>query len=112
MMKNNSTREQGLGDMKNSYSPVPYVYRELIEEQRGNGGKIFFFDKDDKVDCLEGTVVGMEELPPDGLFVLMNPAARIRIDRVITVFGRPGPAFDEYDAFANACLSCTGGYDL
>jgi hypothetical protein len=39
----------------------------------------------------------------------MEPEMRIRVDRIITVFGKPGAAFDEYDAYANACLSCTGG---
>ena len=35
--------------------------------------------------------------------------AMIRIDRIITLFGKPGAAYDEYDAFANACMDCSGG---
>jgi hypothetical protein len=37
------------------------------------------------------------------------PGEQVRLDRIITINGKPGPAFDEYDNYANACLSCQGG---
>jgi hypothetical protein len=100
--------------METSYSPVQYDYREIIEDQIGKGtqGKVFFFDKDNRVDSVEGKVIRLEEIAGKGLFIALDPPAQIRIDRIITLFGKPGAAFDEYDAYANACLSCTGGYDL
>jgi hypothetical protein len=100
--------------MATSFSPVQYVFREVIEEEiaKHTQGKIFFFDDNDKVDSAEGTVVKMEEIPRQGIFIFLESDRRIRIDRIITLFGKPGAAFDEYDSFANQCLSCTGGWEI
>jgi hypothetical protein len=100
--------------MASSFSPVQYVYREVIEEQiaKGTQGKIFYFDDNDQVEELIGRVIKMEEISGAGIFIHLEPVNSVRIDRIITLFGKPGAAFDEYDSFANQCLSCTGGYDL
>lgn len=99
--------------MATTFSPVQYEYREVIEEQiaKNTEGKVFFFNDDDKVDSFEGRVLKMAEIPQQGIFIFMLPEKQIRIDRIITLFGKPGAAFDEYDSFANQCLACTGGYD-
>ena len=100
--------------MEASYSPVEYVYREVIEEEIGKrtSGKIFYFNSEGVVDSIEGRIIKMEEINGKGLFITLDPEAHLRIDRIITLFGKPGAAFDEYDDYANQCLSCTGGYDL
>jgi hypothetical protein len=97
-----------------SYSPVQYVYREVIEEEihKKTEGKVFYFDNGGQVNSFEGKVITLEEVSGEGLFITMEPREKIRIDRIITLFGKPGAAFDEYDSFGNQCLSCTGGYDL
>lgn len=96
-----------------TYTPVAYVYREIAVEEieKKRSGKIFFFNTEDKVDEQTGRITQVAERP-DGLFIVLEPEFAIRLDRVITIFGKPGPAFDEYDSFANQCLSCTGGYEL
>ena len=100
--------------MDNSYLPVQYVYREIITDAIAGQrtGKVFYFSEDDAIECAEGRIVTLDEIKGSGEFIILDPKAHIRIDRIITLFGKPGPAFDEYDAYANACLSCTGGYDL
>jgi hypothetical protein len=100
--------------MEKSFSPVQYEYREIIEEEiaKQTRGKVFFFNSDGRVDSLEGRVVKMEELPGKGLFITLDPEAVIRIDLIITLFGKPGAAFDEYESFGNQCFSCSGGYPL
>lgn len=100
--------------METSYVPVAYVFREVIEEEvaKGTSGKIFYFNSDQIVDSIEGKVLKMEEVQGKGIFVVLDPEARVRIDRIITLFGKPGAAYDEYDSYANQCLSCTGGYPL
>jgi hypothetical protein len=97
-----------------SYSPVQYVYREIIEEEieKQTEGKVFYFDNPNQVNSFEGKVITMEDIAGEGLFITMEPEKKIRIDRIITLFGKPGAAFDEYDSYGNQCLSCTGGYDL
>ena len=96
------------------YSPVPYECREVIQEEiaKQSKGKVFFFDENNAVNDVEGTVVRLAEVRGEGEFIFMEPEARVRFDRIITLFGKPGAAYDEYDAYANQCLACTGGYDL
>jgi hypothetical protein len=100
--------------MMSSYSPVAYEYREFVEEMitKRSEGKVFFFDGNGRVDSTQGKVVAIREVPSEGMFLFMDSNASIRIDRIITLFGNPGAAYDAYDAYANACLACTGGYDL
>lgn len=100
--------------METTYTPVPYEYRESIEEQiaKATTGKIFFWSPDNKVDEAVGRVVRMEEVSGSGIYAVLEPAARVRIDRIITLFGKPGAAYDEYDAYANACMACTAGVPL
>jgi hypothetical protein len=105
--------KESIDTMTTSYSPVQYVFREIIDEQilEQAEGKVFFFDDDNKVDSWEGKLLRMNEIPQQGIFIFMAPEKQIRIDRIITLFGKPGAAFDEYDSYGNQCLSCTGGYD-
>ena len=100
--------------MENSFTPVAYEYREVIAEQlaKGTRGKVFYFNADGKVDDAEGQLTNVDEISGKGMFITLDNNKSIRIDRIITLFGKPGAAFDEYDAYANACLACTGGYPL
>jgi len=97
-----------------SFTPVSYDHREVIEEEikKSKSGKVFFFNNDSQLDCVEGQITNLVELQGKGWFINITPEAFIRIDRIITVNGKPGPAYDEYDAYANACLDCKGGYEL
>ena len=100
--------------MDTSYSPVQYIYREVIAEEiaKQTQGKVFYFSHGSTVESAEGKIIGLEEVNDQGLFISLDPEAHIRIDRIITLFGKPAAAYDEYDAYANACLDCSGGYDL
>ena len=99
--------------MDTSYTPVPYVHREIIEEEiaKHTTGKVFYFGSGNSVESAEGKIISFEEEGNQGLFITMDPEAHIRIDRIITLFGKPAAAYDEYDAYANACMDCSGGYD-
>jgi len=100
--------------MYSSYTPVAYEFREVIGEQivKKTSGKIFFWSPEETVDDVVGRVVELEERNGEGMFIHLDSGARVRIDRIITLFGKPGAAFDEYDAFANQCLACTAGVPL
>lgn len=99
--------------MDTSYSPVEYVYKEVIAEhiEKKTSGKVFYFTSYNVVDSAEGRIVQFREVPGEGEFITLDPEACIRIDRIITLFGKPGAAFGEYDAYANACMDCNGGDD-
>lgn len=96
-----------------SYLPVAWEYREVIEEQieKGTTGKIFHFCQEEIICSTEGRVLSMEDVPNEGVFIHLDNNKRIRIDRIITLFGKPGAAYDEYDAFGSSCMDCLGGYD-
>jgi hypothetical protein len=96
-----------------SYLPVAWEYREVIEEEieKKTQGKIFYFCSDEGICEAEGIVLRMEEEKNQGLFITLNTETKIRVDRIITLFGKPGAAYDEYDAYANACMDCMGGYE-
>jgi len=100
--------------MSTSYTPVSYDVREVIEDQiiKGTHGKIFYWGEEQTVEEQIGRVEKLEEIPGKGMFITLDTAAQVRIDRIITLFGKPGAAYDEYDAFANQCLSCTAGVPL
>jgi len=100
--------------MENSYTPVDYVYREIIEDQIAKkiSGKVFFWAGDMIVDEVIGSPVKLEEIAGKGWFVFFDNGAEVRIDRIITFFGKPGAGFDEYDSYANQCLSCQAGVPL
>jgi len=100
--------------MNTAYTPVAYEYREAIEQAMANGstGKIFFFNQASIVHDTSGSIKRYEEIPGEGWFIVVNDETRIRIDRIITLFGKPGAACDEFYAYGNVCLECTGGYEL
>ena len=96
----------------NSYLPVAWEYRELIEEQihKRTSGKIFYFANENTVDEIQGSISEITDEKGQGVFILMNSLLRIRVDRIITFFGKIGPAYEEYNAYADACMDCSGGY--
>ena len=98
--------------MKASYLPVPWVYKEVIEEQieKQAEGKVFYFGEENEVSSANGRIVKLYDLPGEGEFIKLVPEYDIRIDRIITLFGKPGAAYSEYEAYADACMDCMGGY--
>lgn len=100
--------------METTYTPVQYVYKEMIDEEiaKQSTGKIFFFDQKGALEEAEGKIEKVEEIDNKGTFIVLDNGSKIRVDRIITLFGKPAAAFDEYDAYANACMNCTGGDDI
>ena len=96
-----------------SYLPVAWEYREVIEEaiENQSTGKIFYFCREEGICEAAGQVVRLEEITKEGLFIVLDTDAKIRVDRIITLYGKPGAAYDEYSAYGNACMDCSGGDD-
>lgn len=101
----------------NSYLPVAWEYRETVEEEikKQTVGKIFFFDDTNQLEQIEGNILALLEEKGKGVFIRVKDANvasaseyHVRLDRIITLFGKVGAAYDEYDAFANACMDCKG----
>lgn len=99
--------------METGYLPIPWEYREIIDEHmsKETTGKVFFFGEGQQLCEAQGKVLEFEEIAGAGLFIRMEDGQQVRTDRIITLFGIPGAAFDEYDSYANACFDCMGGFD-
>ncbi|MEJ6980202.1 hypothetical protein WG906_07055 [Pedobacter sp. P351] len=98
--------------METSYLPVQWVYREIVEEEiaKETNGTIFYFNDEDVIRDSKGRIVKLEDISGEGVFIKLDSGESIRIDRVITLYGKPGAAYEDYNYYANACLDCMGGY--
>ena len=111
--KNKNIMNLKVESLNASYLPVAWEYREVIEEEimKMTTGKIFYFCHDEGVCEAKGSVIRMSEEKNEGLFIVLDTETKIRVDRIITLFGKPGAAYDEYDSYDNACMYCLGGYE-
>ena len=91
---------------KSSYLPVDPDFDETLRGliQSGGTGKVHFFDPENQVEDAFGTLKGIVKTK-NGEFLQLGDH-QIRLDKIITVMGKPGPSYDEYDTYANACLTC------
>lgn len=96
--------------VKNSYLPVDPVFYDIAETFKGKNARVFYFDNNQSLEESNGLLNGIVK-NSSGEFLDIVSGNNVRIDRIITINGKPGPAFDEYDSYANACLSCQAGYD-
>jgi hypothetical protein len=65
---------------------------------------ISFFETPDKISSVKSknmTLIGDNS----GHFI-SNTSSKIRLDKIVTLNGLPGPAFTIYENFMNACLAC------
>lgn len=98
--------------MKTDYSPVYPVYYEVFSaEQEKEFSKVFYFGKGSEVEEEGGKITGLVKQDAFEEFLFFDTGQKVRIDRIITINGIPGPAYDEYDSFALACLDCSAGMD-
>lgn len=66
-------------------------------------GKIHFFNAEGKIDDASGEA--QYERNASGEYLNVQNKL-IRLDKIITLHGRPGPSYALYDSYANACLAC------
>ncbi|MDC7217715.1 MAG: hypothetical protein PQJ28_01685 [Spirochaetales bacterium] len=93
-----------------SYLQVdPYFY-DILNIFMGKNIKVIYWGCDNTLEESKGMLKGILQ-NEKGEFLNIEDARNVRLDLIITVEGKPGPAFSEYEAFANACLSCQAGYD-
>jgi hypothetical protein len=94
-----------------SYTPIDPDFYEIIDElsEKDPVFRIFYFLPDGDIGEVNGKY-GEIITKKDGEFMLIGPTDQVRIDRIIIINGKPGPAYHEYNAFADACLSCKAGY--
>jgi hypothetical protein len=93
--------------MKTDFTPVQPDYFDIFkDEQKKKVSKVFYFEKGSKLEEASGKITGIENIGNFEKYMIFNSGEKVRIDRIITINGIPGPAYDEYDAYALACLNC------
>ena len=98
--------------MKSDFSPVYPVYYEVFSaEQNKEFSKVFYFGKGSDVEEAQGKITGLVKKEGFEEYLVFDTGLEVRIDRIITVSGIPGPAYDEYDRYALACLDCSAGME-
>jgi hypothetical protein len=95
---------------KDPYLPVdPDYIDELVRwSQLRESVKVFYFSGPESIRDVTGIFGGVIRKDRDDYCVIGG--SEIRLDKIITMAGKPGPAYDTYDAFSNACLDCNLGY--
>lgn len=101
--------------MKHSaYLPIdPDFFALFDEEMKKDSVKVFYFDERQYPELKEsqGKAIQIVNKEKSGQFMLFENGDEVRLDRIIVYNGKPGPAYDEYDAYALAPLTCKAGYD-
>ncbi len=99
--------------MNTRYIPADPDYYEMIEKEKAekDTAVIHYFKDENQLGEEKAKINGIKKNHLNEDFVALDNGKGIRIDRIIVVNGKPGPAYDEYDAYALACLDCMGGMD-
>jgi hypothetical protein len=93
--------------MRTIYNPInPVFYEILADEQQKESNKVFYFGEGSNVEEAKGRITGVITREAHEEYLVFDSGYEVRLDRIITINGKTGPAFDEYDAFALACLNC------
>lgn len=93
--------------------PVDPDFFELLErENQKEEVKVvyFLFTSEPELGESRGKIRNIEQVKNEGEFLFMENGEKVRLDRVVVVNGKPGPAYDEYDSYALAPLTCQAGY--
>lgn len=100
--------------MKTSYLPIDPEYFDLFEKEIEKGSvKLFYFEDENypMLDESSGRVQKIDRNDKNEFYFFFENGDQVRADRIVVFNGIPGPAFDEYDAYALAPLTCKAGYD-
>lgn len=90
-----------------SYLPVSWDFREVLDEVMAKeiSGAIHYFTREPMIEKASGRIDRLQK-EESGEYLLTDSGEKVRLDKIITLFGRPGPAFDDYESYGNACMNC------
>lgn len=95
-----------MAQTKDSYLPVPWDFRETMDEVRrqGKDGVIYYFTTEPDMEKAEGSISELVETA-EGEFLITSGGHQVRLDKIVTLYGKPGPSYHIYDGYANVCLN-------
>lgn len=94
------------------YLPIDPDFFDLFEKEKENDStKVVYFGEGTNLEEVNSKINEVEKRSGNEYFMTFEDEQEVRVDRIIVYNGKPGPAFDEYEAYANECLSCKAGYE-
>lgn len=98
--------------MKSKYMPVDPDFFELFEQEmkKGDIKVIYFAFEEPELEESRGKITKIDKIKNEGEHLFMENGDKVRLDRIVVLNGKPGPAYDEYDSYALAPLTCKAGY--
>lgn len=98
--------------MQPTYLPIDPDLFELFEKEKENDTtRVVYFGEGTHLEEVNGKIESVVKKEGNEYFMQFNTGEEVRVDRIIVYNGKPGPAFDEYDAYALECLTCKAGYE-
>ncbi|HZJ81024.1 MAG TPA: hypothetical protein VFC69_10680 [Dysgonamonadaceae bacterium] len=98
--------------MKPSYLPIDPDFFDMFEKEiKKESLRVVYFGKGTNLEEVKGKAKAIVNKNDNEYFIKYVSGQEVRVDRIIVYNGKPGPAFDEYDAYALECLSCKAGYE-
>ena len=99
--------------MYKEYSPIDPDFYEIIEKEKSKKGisTVNYFGPDNEIEDAKGIIKEVFFIKHYEAFLVFEKGERVRLDRLITLNGIPGPAYGEYDSYALACLDCGAGME-
>ncbi len=98
--------------MKTSYLPIDPDFFDMFENEiKKDSIRVVYFGHGTNLEEVNGKAESIIKEKGNEYFIKYLSGKKVRVDRIIVYNGKPGPAFDEYDAYALECLSCKAGYE-
>ena len=99
--------------MNKEYSPIDPDFYDVIESVKEKNVSILvhYFGSENEINDAKGIITGIITNKRHEEYLALDSDDKVRLDRIIALSGKPGPAYDEYDNYSLACLDCTGGMD-
>jgi hypothetical protein len=98
--------------MEKEYSFINPQYDDIFaQEQKKDFVRVFYFANGTDLEEANGKITERFTNSLNEDFLRFEKGDMVRVDRIITINGIPGPAYDEYDRYGLACLDCSGGMD-
>lgn len=94
--------------MNKEYHPVDCGFHDEFESYAtlGKNIKINYWKQEGELTQATGIIKDVYATESKEEFIKLNTDEMIRLDHIITIDGKPGPAIDAYEDYANACLDC------
>ncbi len=83
--------------MKSEYTPVDCLFYDILEAVviKKQETDISYFSEDGNEHQLHGIIRDIVTLKNKGEYIVLNNDEKIRLDRIITLDGKTGPAIDK-----------------